>query len=156
MFLAGGCKANPLDNGWGRGSRPVILVSWKGIAYEFLPWLCKTGRTYRLLTEAEWEYAARAGRPAVLGWAHGHASPGQLNWQVHYGRFVPGYFREKTIEVGSFEPNAFGLHDMHGNVWEWVEDCYRDNYAAAPTDGSAIRPLASSPIKGARGASKLR
>jgi formylglycine-generating enzyme required for sulfatase activity len=133
---AGGCLHKPSDSDWGRSRRPVINVSWDEITNEFLPWLSrKSGKTYRLLTEAEWEYAARAGttRPFSTG---GAIATDQANFN---GDFTSGSsVRQKTVEVGSFKPNGFGLHDMHGNVGEWVEDCYKDTYPAASTDGSAV------------------
>lgn len=124
---AGACRHRPGDQGWERGRQPVINVSW-GDAQQYVRWLSgRTGRGYRLLTEAEWEYAARAG--TTTPYSFGSAiSPSQANfWQSGLNR---------TREVGSFAANRFGLHDMHGNVWEWVEDCYRDSYAGAPSDAS--------------------
>ena len=123
----GGCNHKPGDAGWGRGKRPVINVSWDDITKQYLPWLSrKTGKTYRLLSEAEWEYAARAGR----------------TWREEFGDTIwksQAQFREgSTVSVGSFKPNASGLYDMHGNVWEWVQDCYQSSYRGAPTDGSAV------------------
>ena len=138
---AGGCKHKPADPlHWGRGERPVFDVSWDHIAKEFLPWLSrKTGRTYRLLTEAEWEYAARAGTTTPFSTGRTITTDqANFNGNVAYEGGAKGQWREKTVEVGSFKPNAFGLHDMHGNVWEWVEDCYDDSYAGAPVDGSAV------------------
>lgn len=135
---AGGCKQILNDQGWGRGKRPVIGVSWDEITSGYLPWLSrKTGKTYRLLTEAEWEYAARAGTttPFSTGWT---ITTGQANFNgTSYGGSAKGASREKTVDVGTFQPNAFGLHDMHGNVWEWVEDCWHSSYRGAPPDGSA-------------------
>jgi len=136
---AGGCKHKPNDHGWGKGKRPVIDVSWDD-AKEYLSWLAKkTGRPYRLLSEAEWEYAARAGTTTTFSTGR-TITTDQANFDGNatYGGSAKGVYRHKTIEVGSLnKPNAFGLHDMHGNVWEWVEDCYQDNYNGAPTDGSA-------------------
>jgi formylglycine-generating enzyme required for sulfatase activity len=120
-----GCKHRPGDAGWGRGRRPVIGVSWDD-AKEYVNWLSrKTGKSYRLLTEAEWEYAARAG--TTTRYAFGDMLTSK---QAQYGG-------RGTAEVGSFAPNAFNLHDMHGNVWEWVEDSWHSDYQSAPTDGSA-------------------
>jgi formylglycine-generating enzyme required for sulfatase activity len=117
----------------------VINVSWNDITHEYLPWLLrKTGKSYRLLTEAEWEYAARAG--TTKSFSTGRTiTPEQANFDgsFTYGGSARGANRNTTLEVGSFAPNAFGLHDMHGNVWEWVEDCCMDNYTGAPLDGSA-------------------
>ena len=140
----GGCVHKPSDEGWGRGKRPVINVSWDD-ARQFVAWLTKkTGKAYRLLSEAEWEFAARAVRSASE--PHPPFSTGatidykQANYDANftYGNGRMGVFRQKTLDVGSFQKNAFGLHDMHGNVWEWVEDCYKNSYAGAPTDGSAV------------------
>jgi formylglycine-generating enzyme required for sulfatase activity len=140
----GGCNQKPSDEGWGRGRRPVINVSW-GDAVEYATWLArKTGKPYRLLSEAEWEYAARAltkvsdpHAPFSTGATIGYK---QANYDANftYGSGKMGIFRQKTLEVGSFQKNAFGLHDMHGNVWEWVQDCYKDSYGDAPIDGSAV------------------
>jgi formylglycine-generating enzyme required for sulfatase activity len=141
-----GCTRTPHDNDWGRGKRPVINVSWND-AQQFVGWLAKkTGKPYRLMTEAEWEYAARGSAKAIdrpPPFSTGATiNPNQANYD---GNFVygagpkMGIYRQKTLDVGSFKPNAFGLYDMHGNVWEWVEDCYQDSYAGAPTDGSAVK-----------------
>ena len=140
----GGCTHKPGDESWGRGRRPVINVSWDD-AKQFVAWLAKrTGKPYRLLTEAEWEYAARAVTKASD--PHAPFSTGatinykQANYDANftYNKGPQGLYRQKTLDVGSLPRNAFGLHDMHGNVWEWVEDCYRDSYRGAPTDGSAV------------------
>jgi formylglycine-generating enzyme required for sulfatase activity len=127
----GGCGGYaPSDKGWGRGARPVMNVSWDR-AKSYVDWLsAKTGNSYRLLTEAEWEYAARAGTASAF------ATGDRIGMdQAHFGGAQGG--AEQTVAVGSFKPNAFGLHDMHGNVWEWVEDCWHDNYADAPAEGAA-------------------
>jgi formylglycine-generating enzyme required for sulfatase activity/tetratricopeptide (TPR) repeat protein len=140
----GGCKYRANDQGWGRGKRPVINVSWVDITQEYLPWLSrKTGRTYRLPTEAEWEYAARAG--TTTRYAFGDTIT------TRQAQFTedPKAKHSGTVEVGSFQPNKFGLHDMHGNVMEWVQDCWNVlGYAGAPKDGTAwtagdcaMRPL---------------
>jgi formylglycine-generating enzyme required for sulfatase activity len=139
-----GCTHKPGDESWGRGRRPVINVSWDD-ARQFVAWLAKkTGKPYRLLTEAEWEYAARGVTKASE--PHAPFSTGatinykQANYDANftYGKGPQGVYRQKTLDVGSLPRNAFGLHDMHGNVWEWVEDCFKDSYAGAPTDGSAV------------------
>jgi formylglycine-generating enzyme required for sulfatase activity len=127
----GGCnrRPSPRDEGWGRGQRPVINVDWSD-AKEYTAWLArKTGKTYRLLSEAEWEYAARAG--TTTPYAFGNSI---LDWPA--GKLRAQYGAKMTAEVGSFPANRFGLHDMHGNVWEWVEDAWHWNYEGAPTDGS--------------------
>jgi formylglycine-generating enzyme required for sulfatase activity len=137
---AGGCKHKPRDEGWGRGKRPVINVSWDD-AKEYVSWLSKkTSRTYRLLTEAEWEYAARAGTTTPFS-TGATITTEQANFDGNYtyGGSAKGKYRQRTVEVGSFKPNAFGLHDMHGNVWELVEDCHKSNHEGAPIDGRAVR-----------------
>jgi formylglycine-generating enzyme required for sulfatase activity/V8-like Glu-specific endopeptidase len=134
----GGCPRAD-DHGLGRGKRPVINISWQAITKQFLPWLSqRTGKTYRLLSEAEWEYAARAGTttPFSTG-ATIMTHQANFDGTQPYGGSAAGMFRQGTVDVGSFQPNAFGLHDMHGNVWEWVEDCYHGGYQGAPADGSA-------------------
>lgn len=120
------------DAGWGRGRQPVVNVSWNE-AKEYVAWLSsQTGRTYRLLTEAEWEYAARAGSTTQFTWG---SKIGQGN--ANCGGCATEWDYYQTAPVGSFAPNAFGLHDVHGNVWEWVEDCWNGSYEGAPSDGSA-------------------
>ena len=123
----GGCGGyRPGDAGWGRGSRPVIYVSWHD-AKAYVKWLSrKTGKRYRLLSEAEWEYAARAATTTPF-----HFGETISTSQANYGN------SGGTVAVGSFPANAFGLHDVHGNVFEWVEDCRNKNYEGAPTDASA-------------------
>ena len=125
---AGGCGGyRPDDAGWGRGRRPVIDVSWED-AQEYVEWLSrKTGVEYRLLSEAEWEYAARGG--SRTRYSFGDAI---TESDANYGRNIG-----KTQPVGSYRANGYGLYDMHGNVWEWVQDCWNDNYGGAPTDGKA-------------------
>ena len=130
--VAGGCKNNPGDEGWSRGKRPVINVSWNDITNEYLPWLSgKSGKTYRLLTEAEWDYAARAGTTTAYSFGD---SITKAQVQFSGNSFAS---TQQTVEVGNFPGNVFGLHDMHGNVWEWVEDCWIDSYNGATLDGSA-------------------
>ena len=136
-ITAGGCK-HPPKNSWGRGRRPVINVTW-GDAKIYVSWLSrKTGKAYRLLSEAEWEYAARAGTmtPFSTGWT---ITTDQANFDgtKTYNGSRKGVYRKQTTAVGMFSANGFGLQDMHGNVWEWVEDCYHKNHTGAPTDGSS-------------------
>jgi len=134
---AGGCTRKPSDRGWGRGRRPVIDVSWHD-AKTYVKWLSgKTGKTYRLLSESEWEFAARAGTTTPFSTGR-RITTAQANFDGNhtYDGSRKGRYRKKTVKVGSFSANAFGLHDMHGNVWEWVEDCYNKTYRSAPTDGS--------------------
>ena len=129
---AGGCAGySPDDAGWGRDDRAVIYVSWNE-AQLYVDWLSRSsGQPYRLLTESEWEYAARAGTTTPYHTGE-TITPQQANFD---GGSEP--YRRQTSPVGSFAPNGFGLYDMHGNVAEWVQDCH-DDYAAAPSDGSAV------------------
>ena len=127
-----GCSGyKPSDQGWGRGRRPVINVS-RDEATAFMAWLSrKTGKPYRLLTEAEWEYAARAGTTTAYYWGD-DIGKGNANCDGCGSQWDA----KQTSPVGSFKPNAFGLYDMAGNVLQWVQDCYH-TYNGAPTDGSA-------------------
>ena len=129
----GGCNGRPgIDAGWGRGDRPKIEVFWEE-AQSYVEWLSEvTGHEYRLPTEAEWEYAARAGTETKYSWGNGIG-----NNQANCRGCGSQWDNEMTAPVGSFGANAFGLHDMHGNVWEWVEDCWNDSYEGAPSNGSA-------------------
>jgi len=112
---AGECRRRPRDSGWGRGRQPVIDISWAD-ARQYTAWLSrKTGHTYRLLTEAEWEYAARAGTDARYWWGN-EARAGVANCNDCGTRWDG----QRPAPVGSFAPNPFGLYDMNGNVWEWV------------------------------------
>ena len=123
----GGCSHNPDDKGWGRGRRPVINVSWQD-AQAYVRWLSRvTGKAYRLLSESEWEYVARAGTTGPFHFGSTITTE-QANYGSRGGRTAP---------VGSFPANAFGLHDVHGNVMERVEDCWHASYRGAPGDGSA-------------------
>ena len=131
----GGCSHNPYDQGWGRGDRPVIDVSWND-AKEYARWLSrKTRKEYRLLSESEWEYAARAGSMTPFHFGS-TVSPEQANYNgsYAYGSGRKGRYRKRTEPVGLFPANAFGLRDVHGNVWEWVEDCWHESYRGAPPD----------------------
>jgi formylglycine-generating enzyme required for sulfatase activity len=120
------------DSGWGRGDRPVINVSWDD-AKLYVAWLSRvTGKPYRLLTEAEWKYAARAGTTTTYSWGD-DIGMGNANCNGCGSRRD----NKQTAPVGSFKPNAFGLHDMHGNVLQRVEDAYQEYDKQAPTDGSA-------------------
>lgn len=126
----GGYRAG--DEGWGRGRRPVINVSWND-AQAYVAWLSdQSRRTYRLLSEAEWEYVTRAGSSTSYGWGS-IIGTDRANCDGCGSRWDDS----QTAPVGSFQANAFGVHDMHGNVREWVEDCWNDTYAGAPTNGSA-------------------
>ncbi len=135
----GGCNDyRPGDRGWGRGRRPVIKVSWED-AKRYVEWLSgTTGKRYRLLSESEWEYVARAGTTGPFHYGS-TISPEQTNYSgdYTYGSGSKGVNRRETVSVGSFPRNVFGLHDVHGNVWEWVEDCWHGDYSGAPADESA-------------------
>lgn len=136
---AGGCEGyRPEDEGWGRGRRPVIYMNWND-AQAYVAWLAKTtGKPYRLLSEAEWEYAARAGSQGPFSYGQ-TVTAAQANFDATSKTDLnpKGIKRGKTTPVGAFKPNAFGLYDMHGNVFEWVQDCWHDDYIAAPADGRA-------------------
>ncbi len=127
----GGCEPVS-DSGWGRGRRPVINVTWWE-ARQYVTWLSKmTNKAYRLLSEAEWEYAARGGMNTAYSWGE-DIGAGKANCTGCGSKWD----NKQTAPVGSFPANRFGLHDMHGNVWEWVEDCFQDSYDDAPRDGAA-------------------
>lgn len=128
-LAAGHCNGySPPDGGWGRGARPVINVSWED-AQAYLQWLNQQagGLRYRLPTESEWEYAARAG--AATPYAFGPRITAQ---QATFRARQP-------TAVAAHQANGFGLHDLHGNVAEWVEDCYAPNYNGAPIDNAAVQ-----------------
>ena len=129
----GGCGGHrPADQGWGRADRPVVNVSWED-AQSYVSWLSReTGEDYRLPTEAEWEYAARAGTTTKYSWGN-EIGENRANCDGCGSRWD----NSRTAPVASFPANAWGLHDMHGNAWEWVQDCSNGNYAGAPVDGSA-------------------
>jgi formylglycine-generating enzyme required for sulfatase activity len=132
----GGCGGNrPSDQGWGRGRRPAINVSWND-AKAYVAWLSrKTGKTYRLPSEAEREYVTRAGTTTPFWWGSSiSTSQANYNGNYTYGGGARGEYREKTLPVDTFQPNPWGLYQVHGNVSEWVEDCWNDS---APSDGSA-------------------
>jgi formylglycine-generating enzyme required for sulfatase activity len=137
----GGCGGNkPSDSGWGRGDRPVINVNWNE-AKDYIDWLSKkTGKEYRLLSEAEREYATRAGTATPFWWGRS-ITPALANYhgsaEPYKGGGSKGEYRQKTLPVKSFKANPWGLYQVHGNIWEWVEDCWNENYNGAPSDGSA-------------------
>jgi formylglycine-generating enzyme required for sulfatase activity len=130
-------EKKPGDEGWGRGRRPVINVDWED-ADLYCLWLRgATGQAYRLPSEAEWEYACRAGTTTPF-WMGATISTDQLNYDgaSTCGRGARGRYRGQTTPVDAFPPNPWGLYDIHGNVWEWCADRWHDTYRGAPTDGS--------------------
>lgn len=139
----GGCSVRPGDNGWGRGRRPVIMISWND-AGEYVHWLSdKTGQSYRLPSESEWEYFARAGEtsdwlggdPAKVC-RYGNIAGRETGFQWRHKACADG-LALGTAPAGSYLPNAFGLYDVIGNVAEWTADCMNLSYVDAPADGSA-------------------
>lgn len=140
---AGGCMHRPADQGWGRGRRPVINVTWNE-AMEYLAWLSlHTGHRYTLPSESEWEYAARAGTNTP--WHTGRAI------LTDDANILNAFAR--TVTVGAYPPNAFGLHDVHGNVSEWVLDCVDTGYVGVPNDGGAATDGACAQNRVVRGGS---
>ncbi len=128
----GGCNGyKPNDWDWGRGQQPVINVNW-GEAQQYVAWLSAvTGKPYRLLSESEYEYAARAGTTTAYPWGN---DIGKNN--ANCNGCGSQWDAKQAAPVGSFAANRFGLYDMVGNVWEWTEDCFHASYQEAPTDGS--------------------
>ncbi|MCI0465759.1 MAG: SUMF1/EgtB/PvdO family nonheme iron enzyme [Beijerinckiaceae bacterium] len=146
----GGCpqEGRASGAGMGRDKKPVIYVSWDD-AKHYVAWFSKmTGKEYRLLTEAEWEYAARAGTKTRYFWGD---DPGKGN--ANCDGCGSQWDTKETAPVGSFKPNAFGLYNMHGNVWEWVEDAWHENYNGAPEDGSAWLQGGDPSLRAVRGGS---
>lgn len=130
---AGGCSNyRPADHGWGRGQQPVINVSWNQIQ-QYLLWInAKTGKRYRLPSEAEWEYVTRAGTKSEYSFGDAVNCA-----QARFGHLDGTCGTEqRPLPVGQFAANPWGLHDLHGNVWEWVQDCHERNYIDAPANAS--------------------
>ncbi len=126
----GGCSHMPEDENWGKALRPLVNVSWND-AQDYISWLNrKTGLDYRLLSEAEWEYAARAESSAI-------DISGQGIGNCRYCYSETARSSDMTVPVGQYPPNAFKVHDMLGNVWEWTADCYLPSYRGAPSNGAA-------------------
>ena len=120
-------------------NHPVVCVSWND-AQAYIAWVNQSsGQTYRLLSEAEREYAARGGTQTAFWWGDSinTALANYVGTGTSYNGSPKGEYRQATVPVNSFSPNPFGLYTVHGNVWEWVEDCWSENYSGAPTDGSA-------------------
>jgi formylglycine-generating enzyme required for sulfatase activity len=128
----GDCAQGIPDSGWGRGMQPLINITFED-AQRYVAWLAAmTGKPYRLLSEAEYEYATRAGTQTIYPWGN-EVDTNRANC----GGCGSRWDGKQTAPVGSFAPNAFGLYDMVGNVWEMVADCYHNSYQGAPADGSA-------------------
>ncbi|RRJ83904.1 bifunctional serine/threonine-protein kinase/formylglycine-generating enzyme family protein [Aestuariirhabdus litorea] len=127
------------DSRWGRGDRPAINLSWED-AQAYVNWLTRvTGKPYRLPTEAEWEYAARAGSTKAYWWGD-TMSEKRANCGEGCDNLLNSLFgRKRTQPVGEYKANGFGLYDTQGNVAEWVEDCYANDYSRTPNDGSALQ-----------------
>ena len=147
--VAGGTRHKP-DKHFGGGKQPVIAVSWQDIHRDFLPWLnrlCGLHEAHpslrlRLLTEAEWEYACRAGGTGAFSLGprnDSQISTTRANYDGNrvYADSPKGEYRKVTLPVDYFEPNAWGLYCLHGNVWEWVQGAWAGDYSPAPADGSA-------------------
>lgn len=139
--LDGGCaRYIPSDEGWGRGMQPVINISWND-AQAYIAWLNSKvpGTPYRLLSEAEWEYMARAGITTTFIWGSefggGHANFFATE-SLEYDEEEVDRLPLKPLPVDSYQPNNFGVYNAFGNIWEWVEDCWHENYEGAPADGS--------------------
>jgi formylglycine-generating enzyme required for sulfatase activity len=128
----GSCRYDPADHGdSGNPQLPVSNISWDD-AQNYVRWLsARTGEQYRLPSEAEWEYAARAGTSTIYWWGD-EAGTNLANCQNCGSRWD----NQQAAPVGSFQANPFGLYDMHGNVWEWTADCWNDSYRDAPADGT--------------------
>jgi formylglycine-generating enzyme required for sulfatase activity len=134
---------------------PVVCVSWND-AQAYTRWISlSSGKPYRLLSEAEREYAARSGSQTAFWWGKS-ISTAQANYDgtaTSYNGSAKGDWRKATVAVNSFKANPFGLYNVHGNVWEWVEDCFHDNYSGAPSDGSAWTTSCSGDYRVLRGGS---
>ncbi len=145
-FQARACRVLPDDRRGGGNNRPVTNVSWQD-AQQYVSWLSTlTGKQYRLPSESEWEYAARAGtgtprywaeRGIACAFANVYDISGQRVHQFEWPHFTCIDANATTAPVGDYLPNNFGLYDMLGNVWEWVQDCWNDGYSNAPADGTA-------------------
>lgn len=136
---AKGCKRKS-DEGWGRETRPVIDVSWED-ARQYIAWLNKTtGKAFRLPSSAEWEYAARAGSTGPYSWGNEVGTN-----RANCNGCGSTWDNKQTAPVGSFAPNAWGLHDMHGNVREWLQDCTPFEGFVPPADGHALKECPPTP-----------
>ena len=135
---AGGCSHKPDDMGWSRGNRPVVDVSWDDVQ-EYIRWInSETDGGYDLPSEAQWEYAARAGTTTPFSTGPQISTDlANFNGEGVYNGSRKGIFRGQTVAVGTFEPNPWGLYETHGNVWEWTKDCWTDDLRDKATDGAA-------------------
>jgi len=151
MFAQATNRALPGDNRWGRGSRPVINVSFED-ARAYASWLSETtGKKYRLPTESEWEYVARAETNSIFWWGDDvKDASGRANCRRGCNSKFSGLFGAKTAPVGSYPANGFGIYDTAGNVSEWVEDCFTENYTLHPKNGQAmvVKSCASHVVRG--------
>ena len=144
QFVAASGYRKPSDKGWGtahwgRNNMPVFDVTWHD-AQRYIEWLSEqTGEHYRLPSEAQWEYAARAGTTTAFHTGDCiHTDQANFHGRYEFGDCpLPPTYRGKTTPVGSFEPNAWGLYDVHGNMFEWTRDCWHSSYHGAPDNGSA-------------------
>ena len=143
-FKAGGCQKIPDDHNWGRGKRPVINITWQETK-EYLAWLSKkTTQKYRLPSEAEWEYAARGGTTTEFSWGN---EVGENNANCRDCKSK--WSKKSSAPVGSFSPNPFGLYDVHGNEWEWMEDCWSPNGALPTATVRALQSATENPASAA-------
>jgi formylglycine-generating enzyme required for sulfatase activity len=155
-LAAGGTNGSWRDPGFAQeGSHPVVCLTWND-AKAYVDWIAKkTGKPYRLLSEAEFEYAARAGTTTPFWWGSS-ITPAQANYDGNYvyaGGGSKGVSSRGTVPAGSFQPNPWGLYNVHGNAWQWTEDCSHENYNGAPADGSAWTTGNCSPDRVVRGGS---
>lgn len=147
-----GCTTYPDDESWGRGQHPVINVSWDD-AQQYVTWLSKkTGKNYRLPNEVEWEYAARANTKTFYAYGdcitNTHANfDARFIWNKKDCKTIGSFFN-KTQEVAHLAKNAFGLYDMHGNVWEWTQDCFQRDYKEASSSNNDLSPCKSHTLRG--------
>jgi serine/threonine-protein kinase PpkA len=149
IFVKATDRAQPGDNGWGRESHPVINVSWSD-AQAYVKWLSKkTGKKYRLPTEAEWEYMARAGTTTDFWWGDNELdAKGRANCRRGCYSNYSGLFGSKTAPVGSYPANPLGIHDTAGNVAEWVQDCYKEQTETNPATTSESQECQTRVVRG--------
>jgi formylglycine-generating enzyme required for sulfatase activity len=144
----GDCDPRVSDGSFGRGRQPVINVTWDD-ARRYAAWLSRmTGKPYRLLSEAEFEYAARGGTQTAYPWGD---EIGKNNADCN--GCGSKWDNRQPSPVGSFAANRFRLYDMHGNVWQWIQDCYPESYEGAPEDGSALNEAGDCSRRVVRGGS---